>query len=207
MINWSDTGIVLTAKRQGEKYKVVTIFTKEHGKIRAMAPFASNSTFLTFSQVEVNYSTKTQDSLGFWKLMNEKQNWVFAMDSGNHLLVCQGICFLLNRLIPLGVPHKHLFDFTSYISDNFQRFSEREILLLYAYFEFSILEEVGFKPDSEEMAKIPRIQDFEQLPDLLGNEQIKANAKRMTSIAGHITSSHLLNIDNFCRTSIIQKIA
>ena len=58
MISWSDTGIVLSARRHGEKYKIVNVFTKSHGNVHAMASYTKNSTFSVFSDVDIDYSSK-----------------------------------------------------------------------------------------------------------------------------------------------------
>ena len=206
MISWSDTGIVLSAHRHGEKYKIVNVFTKSHGNVHAMASYTKNSTFSVFSDVDIDYSSKDANSLGFWKLKSEKQNWVLSMNSEKHLLVCQGLCFLLNRLLPQGVAHPRLFEFTRYISANMQKFSGKDILLLYAYFEFSLLEDIGFSLDNVDLQSVPKLDDFEKLPGILNSESVCSNARKFLHTAGKIIEQNLLSIDNCYRSAISQMI-
>ncbi|MDR0942366.1 MAG: recombination protein O N-terminal domain-containing protein [Holosporales bacterium] len=147
MWTWNDVGIVLSSKNHGEKYKIIDVFTKRHGKFAALYQASKVSSFSIFSKVDIDYLSRNETSLGFWKLKNEKQNWIYLLNSGSHLLVCQGICFLLNKALPHALPHKNLFNFAEYIADNIQKFSEREVLSLYAYFEFVLLENAGFGLD------------------------------------------------------------
>ena len=206
MINWSDNGLVLASHPHGEKYKIVNIFTKDHGRIHAMVSKTKLNNFSIFSNVEVDYSAKDSGSLGFWKLRSEKQNWIFTMNSAKHLLVCQGICFLLNKLLPQGVCHNRLFDFARYISENLQQFSEKDILLLYAYFEFALLEDIGLSLEKSDLQEIPHLNDFDELPSLLKTEPITNNARNLLSIAGKVIEQNLLSVDNYYRSSIFRMI-
>ena len=206
MVNWSDIGIVLASHPHGEKYKIVNIFTKDHGRIHAMVSKSKNNTFSIFSNVEIGYSSKDAGSLGFWKLLSERQNWIFSMNSEKHLLVCQGICFLLNKILPQGVCHKRLFEFAEYISKNLHQFSAQDILLLYAYFEFSLLEDIGLSIDKSILQEIPRVNEFYELPSLLKTESIIRNAKNFLSIAGRVIEQNLLKIDNYYRSLIFRMI-
>ena len=204
MISWSDVGIVLSAKKYGEKYKIVNVFTKKHGKISAMVSISKNNTFAIFSNVELDYSAKSVDSLGFWRLRSEKQTWVFSMNSENHILVCQSICFLLSKVLPLGVCHERLFEFTRYISDNLQLFSKKDIMLLYAYFEFILLDDIGFGMDIDDIYYIPKVENFYELFNLLNSDVMTENARRSLSITGDAIERNLLNIDNYYRSSIVR---
>lgn len=147
MIFWSDVGIVLSSKKHCEKYKIVDVFTKKHGKISGMVSISRCNKLSIFSNVEVDYSSKNEGSLGFWKTKDEKQNWIYALNSEAHTLICQSICFTLNKILPHGVCHENLFDFSQYISNNLHKFSKIEALNLYAYFEFLLLDCSGFGLD------------------------------------------------------------
>ena len=172
--------------------------------MHAMVNLTKTPTFSIFSNVEVDYNAKDSGSLGFWKLKAEKQNWIFSMDSSRHLTVCQGMCFILNKLLPQGVQHKRLFDFTKYISDHLQDFSEKEILLLYAYFEFSLLEDIGFQIENTDF--LPRPDDLRELPTILKTDPIATNAKKLLLLAGNVIENNLLSIDNYYRSSIFKMI-
>ena len=121
MVSWSDIGVVLSSRKHGEKYKIINVFTKGHGRFSAMSSIGKGgNTFGVFSNVELAYSAKTADNLGFWKLLNERQNWIFSFNSQNHILVCQAICYALDRLLPVGAPYPGLFAFVrNYSTDIF----------------------------------------------------------------------------------------
>ncbi|MDR1391117.1 MAG: DNA repair protein RecO [Holosporales bacterium] len=206
MISWTDIGIVLSAKRHGEKYKIVNIFTKEHGKFSAMVSNSKSNAFSIFSNVVIDYSTKTQESMGFWKLKSEKQDWIFFMKSENHVLVSQGICFLLNKLLPLGAPYEKLFNFTKHLLGIFQNFSKSDILLLYVYFEFVLLDNIGFgKRISDNFDLNLKFNSFLNLSETIDKNDFE-KIKHSLSVTKNIIEDNLLKIDNYYRSSIIRLI-
>ena len=205
MINWSDIGIVLSSRKHGEKYKIVDVFTQAHGKISAMFSLSKASSFSIFSNVNVDYSSKTDNSLGFWKLKSENQNWIFLINSFKHIQICQSIAFILNKVLPQGVPHETLFNVVKYISYNLKNFSDDEILTIYAYFEFILLREIGF--EIENNFHIEKTQSVEnQISNLLSNKLFSENITQNLVHNSEIIETHLLNIDNYYRSSIIKTL-
>lgn len=206
MVSWSDIGVVLSSHRHGEKYRIINIFTRDHGKTHAMVSCSKVNTFSIFSNVDVDYSAKDVGALGFWKLKSENQNWIFSMNSPRHLLVYQGICFLLNKLLPSGVPHRQLFGFTEYITRNLLTFSEEDVLLLYVYFEFSMLGDIGLSLEDLDSQTVPKLHDLSALPSILNSAPIRTNAKRLLLLIGKVIDKNLLSIDNYYRSAIFRLI-
>ncbi len=205
MINWSDIGIVLSSRKHGEKYKIVDVFTQTHGKISAMFSLSRASSFSIFSNVNVDYSSKTYSSLGFWKLKSENQNWIFLINAYKHLQICQSMTFILNKVLPQGVPHKTLFNVVKYISYNLKNFSKYEVFTIYAYFEFVLLREIGFEIVNDFC--IEKTQSIEtQIANLLSNKLFSKNITQNLEYNSKIIGSHLLNIDNYYRLSIIKSL-
>jgi len=207
MINWSDSGIVLSSRKHGEKYKIVDIFTQHHGKISAMFSLSKNSSFSIFSNVDIEYSSKTVTSLGFWKLKSENQNWIFLINSFQHIQACQSIAYILNKVLPQDVPHETLFNVVKYISYNLKNFSDSEISTIYAYFEFVLLREIGFEIEFEDDFLIEKSLPIEnQITNLLNDEKFSRNIKENLEKNSKIIETHLLNIDNYYRSSIIKSL-
>lgn len=207
MINWSDSGIVLSSRKHGEKYKIVDIFTQHHGKISAMFSLSKSSSFSIFSNVDIEYSSKTVTSLGFWKLKSENQNWIFLINSFQHIQVCQSIAYILNKVLPQAVPHEILFNVVRYISYNLKNFSNNEISTIYAYFELVLLREIGFETELEDDFLIEKSLPIEnQITNLLNDEIFSRNIKRNLEKNRKIIETHLLNIDNCYRSSIIKSL-
>jgi hypothetical protein len=211
MVVLSDIGIVLSTKKYAEKYKIVDIFTLKYGRRSALFSCIPTAKFSTFSNVEVDYSSKNEISLGFWKLKNEKQNWIYLLNSMSHVLVCQGICFLLNKTLPPLVPYEKLFYFIKYLADNLRIFSELEVLFVYSYFEFVLLNNIGFGIDLNNITPNSYVYNLFDLQMFGGNvsfiEQIKQlDIKTSLEITGSILKRNVPYAENFFRASICELV-
>ncbi len=204
MISWYDSGIVLSAKRHGEKYKIVNILTKDHGKIHALAYKNKSPNFTNFAQVEVSYTSRDANSLGFWKLLSEMPTWIASRHRENHLLVCQSICSILDKLMPQNSNDSQIFELTAYISVNFQNYTSKEILLVYAYFEIFLLKNLGFSLDLYNVSDMKSCNDINEF---LASVQFHNNLYQLLKISSQIIAKNLTNIDNFYRASIVRQLS
>lgn len=142
---WSDSGIVLSNRKHGENLKIVSIFTKEHGRVAAMSKIINRNAFSLLSNVTVELiKQNSSDDIGFWLKKYEKQNWIYIFNIEICLLICQSICLILDKILPPGVKFIKLFCFLEFLLKYINTLSEKELLILYAYFEFIVLEESGF---------------------------------------------------------------
>ena len=206
MTVWQDRGIVIAKKPHGEKYRLITIFTYEHGKVCSMASNKKREQYSIFSKVEVEHTSNSNESLGFWSLKHEKQSWVIAAESEAQIILCQSICFLINKLMPQGVPHKRIFDLTNHIAEEVNKFTEQEILQLYAYFEITVLCDIGLGIENDLLNIVVKSRDLKHLKETLNTEPLKSDSKKLLSLSGNLISEHLINIDNYFRSIIIQNI-
>lgn len=203
MITWNDTGIVLTSKLHGEKYKVVTIFTKKHGKVRAFAYKTRAPTFTNFAKVEISYSVSDTNSIGFWRLISEESTWIASIRLGNHLLVCQSICYILDSLMPQHSCDTKIFNLTENISATIKNFNATDVLLIYAYFELSLLESIGFSLNLQNKFAL----DYNEISSILTTGQFRENLHQLLQISSQIIKNNLTSIDNFYRSAIIKQIS
>ena len=203
MVTWHDGGIVLASRVHGEEYRIVSIFTKDHGKYTAMTYINKTSKYINFSNVQVTYNSKGGNSMGFWKLVTEDVTWAVTAKSGNHMFVCQSICWILNRLLPQGAAHPKLFDFTLYISKNLEKFSSDEIILTYAYFEYILLDNLGFGIN---LTHIPRFDECTDLQKFISSEQFRSEARHLLFLSEEIFEKHLVDIKNTYRSFVIKQL-
>ena len=204
MISWQDFGIVLSAVSRGEKYKIVNILTQNHGKVHALAYKSKSPTFTNLAQVNIAYTSREPDSLGFWKLLSEKPTWIASIHLGNHLLVCQSICFLLDKLLPQNANDTQVFKLTNYVSTNLQNFNSVDILFLYVYFELYLLADIGFNTN---MCNLPTIDNCSDIPSLLSSIQFRQNAYQLLQTSAQIIAKNLTSIENFYRSSVIKQLS
>lgn len=167
--------------------------------------FVKKFIVLDFFNVNIEYSSKTETSLGFWKLKSETQNWIFLINSFQHIQICQSMAFILNKVLPQGVPHETLFNVVKYISYNLKNFSNNEISTIYAYFESVLLREIGFEVEGN--FYIEKSQPIEnQIISLLNNKIFSKDIVQNLENNSKIIGSHLLDIDNYYRSAIIRSL-
>ncbi|MDR3224151.1 MAG: recombination protein O N-terminal domain-containing protein [Holosporales bacterium] len=147
MVVWDDRGIVISSRKHMDKYKIVDVFTIDHGRVSALVAISSYGSFSVFSKVDVEYESKHQNSIGFLKLQKETTSLAFSTCSADHIFVCHKICSLLSKSLPQMSPHRKLCGVVGYIADNIHKFSSNDVLTLYAYFEFSFIEDIGYGID------------------------------------------------------------
>ena len=204
MIFWQDLGIVLSTMPHGEKYKIVNILTQNHGKIHALAYKSKSLTFTNFAKVNIAYTARDPDSLGFLKLLAESPTWLTSMHLGNHLLVCQSICFILDKLLPQNADDKQIFGLTEYVSTNLQNFNSVDILFLYVYFELYFLANSGFSADIRDL---PTINNYFDIPSILSSIHFRQRAYQLLQTSSQIIAKNLTSIENFYRSSITKQLA
>ncbi|MBQ2174572.1 MAG: recombination protein O N-terminal domain-containing protein [Alphaproteobacteria bacterium] len=204
MISWKDSGIVLSTRPHGEKYKIVCVLTQSHGKVYALAYKSKTQTFTNFAKIEITYTSREPGSLGFWKLLSETPTWIASIHLGNHLMVCQSICFMLDKLLPQNSDEEQIFQLTDYISTNLQNFSAEEILFLYVYFELSLLTNIGF---SVNISSIQTVDNCSDIPSLISSTHFQQNAYRLLQTSSQIIAKNLTSIENFYRSSITKQLS
>ncbi|MDR1333234.1 MAG: recombination protein O N-terminal domain-containing protein [Holosporales bacterium] len=196
---WSDKGIVLSAHGYANKYRIIDIFTRAHGRCLGLAGISKYVRFSVFSIVVVDHSSSNEISLGFWRLQSEAKSWIHIMDSITHILVCQGICSLLMKVIPLAVPHEGLFDLVYDIARNLRSFSNQEALSAYAYFEFLLLTGTGFGIN-------PQTRNSERLGELwsrgIGSCISAADIAVSLEVTGEEIKTHIPEYHNPLRDEI-----
>ena len=202
MISWIDDGIILSTQEHGEKYTTITIFTKEHGKVIGLTRTTKSQTLLNFSLVQVSYNSRADNSNGFWKLLSEKPTWISIYNSENHLIVCQGICFILNKMLPFNAKYSYLYELTEYVLSHLKQFNKEQILFLYAYFELTMLKNLGF---SLSLNYTDIFLNFDDILDIVSSQQFQLDIHQLLCISSRIMEQHLTKVDNFFRASIINK--
>jgi hypothetical protein len=127
------------------------------------------------------------------------------------MLVCQSMCFVLEKVLPFDVPHENLFDFTEYITHNLMNFSKSEILSLYAYFEFVLLDSIGFGIDLSNYDFAGNVEKTSNPSSLWKTEKfflemVGKDIRNLLKITGSIIEKNLLRINNHFRSCVMKLI-
>ena len=199
MNNWEDIGIVVTSKPFGERYKIVSILTLNHGLSNAIANLNNIDKFTSFAKVRIRHMNRVNHSIGFWKLVKQDTTCINIINTRNRILVCQSICFVLNKFLPQSVSHKDIYEFVDNFISDFVMFSDSEILLLYVYFELFLISKVGFKIQE---LNIAITQNMNDIKEIISSEQFQNVCHDILKITSNVINNNLANMDNFYRTEI-----
>jgi DNA repair protein RecO (recombination protein O) len=66
-MKWKDKGIIISAKKYGDKNLILSLFTKNHEKRRGLAELTNNSNykFQISNLLHAEWSAKLPENLGF----------------------------------------------------------------------------------------------------------------------------------------------
>lgn len=161
MIEWTDEGIVLAARRHGETSVIAEVFTRHHGRhggvvrggiSRRIAPALQPG-----AQVALHWKARIEDHLGAFTVEPLRSR---AAALGNRVTVAgvAAVTALLLRALPDRDPHPAFHDRTSALLD----LTADPALwpLGYLRWELALLDELGFGLDLSACAVTGRTDDL-----------------------------------------------
>ncbi len=112
-MQWHDKGIILSSRPYNESYYLASLLTLDHGRHVGMMRSRKKPLFSAQLQpgnlVHAVWSARLSESLGFWRLENEKMNWFHLVKSPKKLAALSCLCTLLDRALPERHPYPHLY--------------------------------------------------------------------------------------------------
>ena len=151
-----DTAICIRATDFSETSQIVTFFSREHGKISAIAKgskrpkSAFGGTIEIFSNGKIVFTDSDKEKLS--TLTEFEPNYGESTQAGLHKnLLVLNCCFfaaeLLNKLTHDYDPHPELFDsFLQFLYDAKEEKDDKQMLALLIFFQLSLLKEIGLQP-------------------------------------------------------------
>ena len=151
-----DTAICIRATDFSETSQIVTFFSREHGKISAIAKgskrpkSAFSGTIEIFSNGKIVFTDSDKEKLS--TLTEFEPNYGESAQAGLHKnLLALNCCFfaseLLNKLTHDYDPHPELFDsFLQFLQDAKEEKDDKQMLVLLIFFQLSLLKEIGLQP-------------------------------------------------------------
>ena len=153
MEQWTDQGIVLSARRHGEGGAVVALLTEEHGRHMGYVHGAMSSKKRGFlqvgSQVKAHWSARISDSLGTYSLEPEAGLPDGVLDDSLKLAALLSACSLCDTALPeresaSGLYHGFLALLAVLQSEHWGA--------AYVMWEISLLKELGFHLELDKCA-------------------------------------------------------
>lgn len=144
-MEWRDDALVLANRSQGENHSLLTVFSKEHGKLSALVYGGQGRAKLpalqTGNGVEVRWRGKTPDSLGHFDVDLLFPRAAAAFGDPKALAAMTATAELLLHVLPEGEGVPGLFEATGVLFDSF---ADRDIWpVVLAKWELGLLSALG----------------------------------------------------------------
>ena len=144
-MNWQDTGYLLSKNRFSENNSIAEFYTKNHGKVTGII-YGSTSNkvknyLLIGNKFYLNFNSKTNTKIGYFKLEIDEIITPFFMDDKNKLLC---ITYAMNLIKLLTVEDQHNMDIFL-LADNLKKLLQNNNWLIkFIFWELNFYKFVGY---------------------------------------------------------------
>jgi DNA repair protein RecO (recombination protein O) len=147
-VEWTDTGIVLGARRHGETSAVVELMTREHGRHLGLVRGGSGSRHKPVLQagnlVSATWRARLDEHLGYYAIEGLDLRAASYLSTAHALFGLNHLAALC-RLLPERDPHREVFDLLDLTVSELS--APAPAAALVAQFELQLLAELGFGLD------------------------------------------------------------
>jgi len=147
-MNWQDTGYLLSKNKFSENNSIAEFYTKNHGKVTGII-YGSTSNkvknyLLIGNKFNLNFNSKTNTKIGYFKLEIDEIITPFFMDDKNKLLC---ITYAMNLIKLLTVEDQHNMDIFL-LADNLKKLLQNNNWLIkFIFWELNFYKFVGYDID------------------------------------------------------------
>ena len=161
-MNWSDEGIVLSARKHGESAAIVTLLTRENGRhaglVRGGAGSRARGIYQTGNLVSADWRARLSEHLGTYTCELLQPHAALLMSERLPLLALISAAALVERLLPEREPHPDTFaSFTALIE---VLSAGGNWLSRYVEWELGLLNQLGYGLDLTECAATGATDDL-----------------------------------------------
>ncbi|MBT3989410.1 MAG: DNA repair protein RecO [Rhodospirillaceae bacterium] len=147
-MNWSDIGIVLSAKKHGEGSAIVSLMTPEHGRhaglVRGGSGKRARGIYEAGNLVSVDWQARIEEHLGTFRCELLKPQAALYLDDSLRLAGLSSACAVLEMALPERESHPEIYESLF----NFIANLESETWLEdYVHWEIDLLADLGFGLD------------------------------------------------------------
>lgn len=149
-MEWSDTGIVLSARRHGETSAVVHVLTRSHGRhaglVRGGAGRRARSVVQPGNEVQASWRARLPEQLGSFTLELARSRAARVLDDPLRLAALAAAAEVLDASLPEREPHPAAYASLCEMLDAVEA-NEGDWPVRYANWELVLLTELGFGLD------------------------------------------------------------
>ena len=191
-MQWSDEGVVLSARPHGETAAVLELFTRRHGRHLGFVHGGRSRKLRPVLQVgnhvDATWKARLADNLGHFTLELRKGFAALLMDDAPALAAITSMAALV-RLLPERDPHPNLFEITQFVLGYLD---DRAVWpALVVRWELALLDELGFGLDLAACAATSKVTDLIYVSPKSG--------RAVSSEAGEPYKDRLLAMPGFLR--------
>ena len=161
-MNWTDEGIVLSARKHGESGAIVTLMTRENGRHAGMVRGGSGSRargiYQTGNLVAVDWRARLSDHLGTYNCELLQANAALLMTERLQLLALSASAGLVERLMPEREPQQDTFASLAALIQILC--ADENWLRLYVEWELGLLKQLGYGLDLTRCAATGSTEDL-----------------------------------------------
>ncbi len=189
-MDWSEQGVVLGVRRQGESNAVLELFTRSHGRhlglVRGGRGRRLRPVLQTGNLVEATWRARLAEHLGSYTVEALEMQAARLMDDPFKLAGLMSMADL-TRLLPEREPHERLYDAFQIVLSQIDDDAVWPALLV--RWELGLLEELGFGLDLSKCAATNAVEDLTYVSPKSG--------KAVSSEAGEPYKAKLLVLPAF----------
>ena len=176
-MDWSDEGIVLSARPHGESGLIASLLTRAHGRHSGFVPGGGSRRASPVWQpgnvVEVNWRARLADQLGNYGGELREAHAARALDDALDLAGLAAACAVADAALPEREPHPAMFDgFRAFLSS----LGHPGWPIVYVRLELGLLQELGFGLDLEKCAATGTTEDLAYVSPKTGRAVSRAAA-------------------------------
>ena len=162
-MNWSDEGIVLSARKHGESAAIVTLLTRENGRhaglVRGGSGSRARGIYQTGNLVSADWRARLSEHLGTYTCELLQPNAALLMSERMPLLALTSAASLVERLLPEREPHPETFATLFALIEALAEGGENW-LSGYVEWELALLNQLGYGLDLSECAATGATEDL-----------------------------------------------
>ena len=161
-MNWTDEGIVLSARKHGESAAIVTLLTRDNGRhaglVRGGSGSRARGIYQTGNLVSAEWRARLSEHLGTYTCELLQPNAALLMSERLPLLALTSAAALVERLLPEREPHPDTFASLTALIEILG--AGGRWLSHYVEWELGLLTHLGYGLDLSECAATGAIDDL-----------------------------------------------
>ncbi len=194
MIEWSDDGIVLSARRHGESAAIVSLLTRAHGRHAGLvlggAGRRARGVYEPGNRVAATWRARLSEHLGHFACELAESRAAALLDDALRLAALTSATALLDAALPEREPHERLFDsLDALVAQLCDASTAPSWPARYVRFELDLLTELGFGLDLSRCAATGQSDDLAYVSPKTG--------RAVSTTAGEPYRDRLLSLPSF----------